>query len=188
MKLELLILLFLLPILTFSQVTTTPSIPTATDEITIIFDATGTGLEGYTGDVYAHTGVTVNGAKWQNVIGDWGNNSTQPQLTRDSSNPNLYTLLIAPDIFTYYEVATSATITELSFVFRASDGSQQTNPDLFITIYEAGLNITFTNPTNLSAYNLNDIITITAESSVSADLELLVNNISQQTATNTTTI
>ncbi|MCF6167954.1 alpha-amylase family glycosyl hydrolase [Lutibacter sp.] len=188
MKTKLIIFLLLLPIFTFSQVTTNPTIPIVSGEITIIFDATGTGLDGYTGDVYAHTGVTVNGAQWQNVIGSWGDNTTQPQLTRDSSSPNLYTLLIAPDIFSFYGVSTSDTVTELSVVFRSSDGTKQTNPDIFITIYAEGLNVAFTNPSNQSVYNLNDVITISAVSSIDADLELFVNNVSQQTATATTTI
>ena len=186
MKHKLLLLLLIVPILAFAQVTTNPTIPTANNEVTITFDATGTPIENYTGDLYTHTGVTVNGTQWQNVIGEWGNNTTQPQLTRDGSNPNLYTLLITPDVTTFYGVATG-TISELNFVFRASTGSPQ-SPDIFVPIFAEGLNVTFTSPTDQSAYNLNDIITISAESSIAADLELLVNNISQQTVTSTTTI
>ena len=48
-------------------VTTTPDFPTENDEVTIVFDATkGTaGLKGFTGDVYAHTGVTIGNTVWQ---------------------------------------------------------------------------------------------------------------------------
>jgi len=187
MKKLLSILLFIAPILTFSQVTTSPALPTAYNEVTIIFNATGTALNGYTGDVYAHTGVTVDGDRWQNVIESWGDNTTQPKLTRDSSNPNLYTLLITPDVFTFYGVNTSSTITEFNFVFRASSGSPQSS-DFFIPIYAAGLNVTFTSPDDQSAYNLNDNITISAESSTSADLELFINNNSIKTTTGTNTI
>ncbi|MFK5959256.1 MAG: alpha-amylase family glycosyl hydrolase, partial [Lutibacter sp.] len=187
MKKILLILLFLIPILTFAQVTTSPTLPTANNEITVIFDATGTPLLDYTGTIYVHTGVTVDGTQWQNVIGTWGNNTTQPQLTRDGTNPNLYSFIITPNVFTFYGVATSATITELNLVFRASTGAPQ-SADIFVPIYAAGLNVTFTNPANQSAYNLNDNITISAESSITADLELQVNTVSQKTVTNTTTI
>ncbi|WP_372746918.1 alpha-amylase family glycosyl hydrolase [Lutibacter sp.] len=188
MKKSLLILLFLLPLITFSQVTTSPAIPTASGEITIIFNAVGTGLEDYTGDIYAHTGVTIDGADWQNVIAGWTENIAKAKLTRDTSNTNLYTLVLSPDIHTFYGVDTSKTISELNFVFRASDGSKQTSPDIYITIYEAGLNITFTNPSNNSIYNLNESVTITAEASLSADLELFIDGSSQQTALNSTTI
>lgn len=171
--------------LAFSQVSTSPTLPTSTSEITILFDAAGTGLDGYTGDVYAHTGVTINNANWQNVIESWGNNTTQPKLTRISGNQ--YQLLISPDVYSFYNIATSETITGLNFVFRSADGSQQT-ADLFITLYEEGLNIAFTEPLNGSAYNLNSTITISAEASINADLELFVNGISQKTTTNTNSI
>ena len=58
-------------------VTTTPDFPTENDEVTIIFDATkGTaGLKGFTGDVYAHTGVILStGTSWQ-YAPTWGDNS-----------------------------------------------------------------------------------------------------------------
>ena len=61
-----------------AQITVDPPFPTADELVTIYFDATGTGLEGYTGTVYTHTGLTVDGEDWLFVIGDWGDNSTQP--------------------------------------------------------------------------------------------------------------
>ena len=120
-------------------ITTIPESPTDSEEITIIFDATGTELEAYTGDVYAFTGVTVNGLNWQNVIGGWAENVNNPLLTRDSSNPNVYTLLITPSVFDYYGVSLLDNITELAFVFRSSDTTipaaiLRTNPDIFIPI------------------------------------------------------
>jgi len=187
MKKTVLILLFLIPLLAISQVTTTPSLPTANDEVLITFDASGTELDGYTGDVYAHTGVTVNGTRWQNVIESWGDNTTQPKLTRDVTNSNIYTLLITPTVFSFYGVATTETISEFNFVFRSADGTQQ-SPDIFTPIYEAGLNISFTNPANNSAFNLNENFTISAESSINADLELFIDGNSQLAVANSTTI
>ena len=188
MKIKLHILLFLLPFFAFSQaVTTVPTIPTANSQITVTFNAVGTPLEGYTGDVYAHTGVTANGVRWQNVIGTWGTNTTQPKLTRLTSNANLYTLVITPTVYAFYNVATTVAITELNFVFRASTNSPQ-SADIFVPIFAAGLNIAFTNPANNSAFNLNSNITISAEASVASNLELFVNGISKKTATNATAI
>lgn len=187
MKQKLLYLLYFLPLLLTSQVTTSPAVPTANDEITVTLTTTGTGLDGYTGDIYAHTGVTVDGAPWQNVIGGWADNTNNPKLTK--INATTYELVITPDVFTFYGVATSKTITELSFVFRSSDASQQTSPDIFIEIFQAGLNVVLTTPSsNNEVYNLNDNITITAESSVAADLELFVNNVSQKTVSGATSI
>ncbi|KUO68439.1 MAG: hypothetical protein APF83_00510 [Lutibacter sp. BRH_c52] len=133
-RLLLIIWISIVPLTTFSQVTTVPSNPTDNEEITILFDATGTSLDGYTGDVYAFTGVTVNGGQFSNVLGDWGDNVVNPQLTRDAINLNLYTLLITPTIFDYYGVSTSDNITELVFIFRSADATIQTNPDIFVPI------------------------------------------------------
>ncbi|MFD0762905.1 alpha-amylase family glycosyl hydrolase, partial [Lutibacter aestuarii] len=181
-------LLFILLVqVSFAQVSTLPAIPTATNEITIVFNAANTPLNNYSGDIYAHTGATVDGVKWQNVIGNWGENNVQPKLTRSASNSNEYTLSITPSAYSFYGINTNKTITELSFVFRSSDGNTQTS-DIFIPIYEEGLNITITNPINNNSFNLNETITITAESSLEADLEVLVNSISQKIANSSTTI
>ena len=168
-------------------VTTTPTIPIITEDIIVNFDSTGTPLENYSGTIYAHTGVTVNGNQWEKVIGDWGNNTIQPTLTNTSGNN--YEIVITPDIYGYYGVNTSDTITELSFVFRSADGNtKHGEDDIFIDVYEAGLNVTITAPLNNTSYNLNDIITLAAETSIDANLELFVNTISQKTTTNTSLI
>lgn len=183
-------LLFLLWSVTLlnAQVTTNPTLPTTQDIITVTFNATGTPLAGYTGDIYAYTGVTVNSLKWQNIIGgaDWNAPiSGRPKLTRTGTNT--YTLIITPTTHSFYSVPTSSVITELNFVFRAAGGSPQ-SADIFTPIYPAGLNVSFTNPLQNSVFNLNQSVTITAESSVNATLELFINGVSQQTTSNTKTI
>ncbi len=188
MKIKVLILFLFNSILAFSQVTTSPTIPIATGEITVIFNAVGTPLAGYTGDIYAHTGVTVDGAKWQNVIAEWATNTTKAKLTRSTSNSNIYTLNITPSIYSFYNVATTKKITEISVVFRSADTQKQTSPDIFIPIFDEGLNVSFTSPANGSVFNLNSTITISAESSTTANLELFINGISKKTTSNTKTI
>ena len=172
------------------SVSTIPTIPTANNAVTITFDATGSELEGFTGNVYAHTGVltsaSTSNSDWKHVIGTWGNNSAQPILTKITANT--YELAITPNINTFYNVGTGETITDIAIVFRSSDGSQQSRPDIFIPIFEDGLNVSITNPSNNSVFNLTDNITINAESSVAADLELKVNNTSIQTTSGTTSI
>ncbi|MDO7171739.1 alpha-amylase family glycosyl hydrolase [Mariniflexile sp. AS56] len=177
--------------LAYAQVTTTvPAIPTSTGPVTINFNADGTELAGYTGDVYAHTGVlttaSTSNSDWKHVIGSWGNNTSQPKLNRTGTNT--YQLIISPNIPTFYSATASEVITDIAIVFRNSAGNAQSRPDIFIPIYAEGLNVAITNPVNQSVYNLNDNITISAESSISANLELKVNNTSVQTATNATTI
>nr|MBF6607180.1 alpha-amylase [Flavobacterium sp.] len=119
MKKILLLLLFSNFIL-HSQVTTVPSPPEADAPVTLFFNKSGTPLATYTGTIYAHIGLTVDGSTWQYVIGNWGNNATQPALTFVSGTT--YKLDIAPDLYTYFGVPTSSTITQISVVLRAASG------------------------------------------------------------------
>src|SRR5690606_12491776 len=86
----------------FSQVSTIPNPAEANGLVTLNFDKTGTPMASYSGTIYAHIGVTVDGNTWQYVIGNWGNNSTQPALTLVSGN--VYELVLTPDLFTYFGV------------------------------------------------------------------------------------
>ncbi|HRQ55409.1 MAG TPA: alpha-amylase family glycosyl hydrolase [Ignavibacteriaceae bacterium] len=140
--------------ISFTQiVTTTPEYPTQNDSIVIFFDATQPGasaLLNYTGTVYAHTGVTSNLGQWQHVVGSWGNNSNQPALTR--INTNLYKLTIGYPRTFYSVTNPSEKILKLSMVFRSADATKQTNPDIFIDLFEPGLTIVVQNPTVSVSY------------------------------------
>ncbi|CAM1368659.1 alpha-amylase family glycosyl hydrolase [Tenacibaculum xiamenense] len=169
-----------------AQITTSPGTPTISDEIIITLNTTGTELENYTGDIYAHTGVTVDGSQWQNVIGSWGNNSTQPKFTKTADNT--YELTISNNVYDYYNVDNSKEITEINLVARSADGSQQTRPDYHITIFSNELNIQITAPNADTVFDLNASTDIMAETTLNADLELFVNNSSIETATNVKSI
>ncbi len=124
---------------------TEPALPTAEESITVFFDATGTAIEGYDGDLYAHTGVNLESDEWQYVIGDWGENENQPQLTR--LEEDFYQLEITPSVYDFYDVPQSETIIGLAFVFRSEAADQQTG-DLFADIVESGLSVSFLQPEN----------------------------------------
>ncbi|MBI1937620.1 MAG: T9SS type A sorting domain-containing protein [Ignavibacteriales bacterium] len=148
MNFKTILILFFISSFSFAQtvVTTAPTYPIETDNIVLTFDVTyathANKIAGYTGDVYAHTGVTTAAGRWQHVIGSWGNNSAQPKLTRTGTN--IYQLVI-DNPRTYYGASSSEKITELSFVLRSSDGSKQTE-DIFIQLYEHGINIVINEP------------------------------------------
>jgi 1,4-alpha-glucan branching enzyme len=169
----------------FSQIIITdPLLPTDDTEITITFNAVGTGLEGYTGDVYAHTGVNIEGVgNWQYVIGDWNNNNNQPQLTRLETD--LYELVISPNIREFYNVPDGPVITGLAFVFRSSNSSQQTNPDIFLDVYEASLNVAIINPPKgQPIVEDGDVIEILAAAIESQELKLFINDEEVASTTN----
>jgi len=132
-------------------VTTTPQFPTQNDSIVLQFDVTNAThqnkIAGYTGQVYAHTGVTIstnNGTpvRWQNVIGTWGS-SSQPQLIRVATN--IYSITISNPRLFYNVTDASKEITELCFVLRSSDNSKQTE-DIFVPLYSAGMSIVINSP------------------------------------------
>ncbi len=181
-KLSLLIA-FLICGLGFSQVTTNPSPPEANQPVTIFFNKAGTGLATYSGTIYAHTGVTINNNPWQNVIGSWGNNTTQPALTLVSGTT--YSLTITPDLYTYYGVSTSSALTQICIVFRSATGAQQTT-DFFINVgaFQATLMSPVLNSTTI--LNAGQDLNISANNTNgSADYNLFANGVSIATQSGT---
>lgn len=137
-KLFFLISFILINVLGFSQVSWQGGVaPESNQSATILFDKAGTGLASYTGTVYAHTGVTLNGTAWSNVIGNWGNNTTQPSLTLVSGT--IYKLTLTPTILAYYGVTTGV-VSKINMVFRSDTGTSQTvNLELNVGAFQSTL-------------------------------------------------
>jgi len=158
-------------IATSAQVTTSPTLPTASDEVVITFNASSSDLAGYTGDVYAHTGVRIEGSTtWRYVIGSWGNNTTQPKLTRVAANT--YTLLIEESVRKFYNVPDNESIAQMCFVFRSSDASKQTE-DIFVDVVKEGLSVRIKSPDKekpFYAFGSNVTVDVQANSSTSISL------------------
>lgn len=176
-------------VLVYSQITVSPSMPTDADQTIITFDATqgNAAFLNYTGDIYAHTGVKVAGSdQWAYVIGSWGNNTTQPKLTKTGTNT--YTLILSPSIRAYYNVPLDKKITSLCFVFRSADGSKQTSPDILYNVYEQGLSLNLSKPLkDQPIYEFNSTVAIEASAGNATSLSLFVDN-SQVNTTSSATI
>jgi len=160
----------------FGQIVyTEPALPTADASVIVYFNSVGTPFEDYTGSIYTHTGITVNGNQWQHVIGSWGNNTNQPQLTMVSAN--LYKLEMTPTIRAFYGATANENITEMCFVFRSADGGTQTSPDIFIEVYEVGLNVSITFP-DINPYFVDPgaSIEVNVESTQAQSISLYVDN------------
>lgn len=141
--------------ISFAQpITLDPLTPTQYDSIVVFLDTSQPGaseLLNYTGTIYAHTGVTTNLGTWQHVIGSWGQ-TNQPALTRLGAN--LYKLTIGYPR-TFYSVTNPVEkITQLDLVFRSADATKQTRPDIFIDLYEPGLNLIVQSP-EIGIYTLD---------------------------------
>lgn len=131
-------------------VTTDPLYPSTNGVIKVIFNTsleTGA-LKNYTGTLYAHTGVmtssSINSDDWKHVKTNWGVNTPETKLTYKGSY--IYELLIQPDIISYYSVADTEKVVQLAFVFRSDDAKKQTT-NIYIDVFEPGLNIIFNKPT-----------------------------------------
>ncbi len=137
---------------------TTPSFPSEDNQVEITFNAAlgSGGLAGYTGDVYAHTGVLTNlstgPSNWRHVKTNWGQNTEETKLVRVSGD--IYKLTIGPDIRQYYNVPANEEILKLAFVFRSGvqvggswlEGKTETGGDIFADVYPDGLFVRFESP------------------------------------------
>ena len=162
------------------MITIDPAVPTMGQAIKIILNTADPNsgvneLRNYTGDIYVHTGVTISSISWQKVIGTWGNNTTQPKLK--SLGNYKYELDITPDIKTFYSLSPTDVVTKICLVFRSSDGSKQTRPDIFIDVFQAKLNATFVIPERSSIVTeLNKKIILKAAATFADSVSLYINN------------
>ncbi len=176
-------------------VTTTPALPVVTQAVTIYYDATqgNQGLLNYTGDVYAHTGLITSSSTspsdWKYVVAAWTTNLPKAKMTRESAN--LYSLQISPTILEYYGVTNpDEKVLKMAFVFRSADrtreGKTATGGDIFVDVFEEGLNVSISQPESQSLREPNTDIPFEAAASREASLGLFVNNTEVKTLTGLT--
>lgn len=176
-------------------ISTNPTFPTENDEITLIFDATkgNAGLKGFTGDVYAHTGVITNkstsDSDWK-YAPTWGNNAAKYKLT--SLGNDKWSLKITPNLRSYYGVPAGESIRKMAFVFRSANNSREGkdvgNKDIFVEVYDAALSVRFDEPAEKLLVSIGSSVTIKASASAASDLKLYVNNAQVASASNATSI
>lgn len=168
-----------------AQVTTSPSTPTRNDAVTLTFDATGTELENQTGTFYAYTGVTLNGQRWQNIIvPTFNQNAGAPQFV--NTGGNIYTLTLGTSLEQFYNIPAGATVSEICLVIRNAAATAQTRPDIFLPVFQPGLNALITAPANGAIFSPNQQITIAADASQNATLQVKVNGTTISNTTGTT--
>lgn len=184
-------------------IVTDPPFPTDNQAVLVTFNAAegNAGLANYTGDVYAHTGVITNlstsSSDWKHVKTNWGQNTPETKLTKIADN--LYTLSISPSIRSYYGVPASETILKVALVFRSGvptsgttylEGKTATGGDIFVDVYEEGLNVSFITPDSYgNLVNLNDQLQVEVAGAQCTQIKLYVNGVlqTQQNGTSLTT-
>lgn len=147
-------ILLVTTILNAQVVITDPVFPTDNDSVKVIFNAEegNKGLEGFTDDIWAHTGVITNlsssSTDWKYVIAGWSENIDKGKLI--SRGNNIWELNIGPSIRTFYNVPETEIIINIAFVFRNSDGTKsgrmEDGSDIFANVFEAGLNVSIIQP------------------------------------------
>ena len=167
-------------------VTTNPGLPVHNQPVTILFhaDQGNKGLMNYSGtDVYAHTGVitdkSVNSSDWKYVKAAWTANLPACKLTKLSANE--YQLQISPGIREFYGVPANEKILKMTFVFRNSSasniGRDAGDADVFVTVYEEGLNLSFLKPADrISLVSEGDVVPVEISATSADSIYLLLDN------------
>lgn len=142
----------------FSQVVTwTPLFPMDDDTIEIVFNA----REGNrqligANTVYMHTGVITDLSEhagyWRYVKASWQTNL--PETRMQPAGNDLWSIRF--HIRSFYSVPESETILNIAIVFRNADGSKvgktADNQDIFIPVYQSGMNISRLLPSTSPAF------------------------------------
>lgn len=144
----------------YAQVTTAPYFFEQTDAITVIFDATkgDGGLKGFTGDVYAHTGVITTESDdlkdWKYVVEDWPGDDAKIKMQRIDTD--LYQLTM--DVDQFYGFPANTVVLQLAFVFRNVDGlvtgRSADGSDVYVPVLAANAPL----QTSLISPELDDIV------------------------------
>jgi glycosidase len=187
--------LLLTTVLHAQVVTTSPAFPVdGNGSVTITFhaDQGNMGLNNYSGDVYIHTGILIQGfSGWQNVVTTWG--VANPTWKMTSIGNNTYTYTIA-DIRAFYGVTTGQVIDSLAMVFRNTDGSltgkASGGNDIFVQVVQQGaISASFTLPTTQPYFKTQaQALNTTFVSSANATIAIYENNVLQSTTPNTTIV
>ena len=166
----------------YPLISTDPTFVTsnATTDVIVYINTTGTGLDGYTGAIYAHTGVltaaSTSTGDWKYVKYEWTVNNNSCKLTKVKDN--IHKLVIKGGVRAFYGIPASENITHLAFVFRSADGSKEMKDngnDIFVAISEPGLAVKFIAPTDRSILDLNQTYTVSLASIDATSLKLYQN-------------
>ncbi len=174
--------------------TSTPAFPTQTDQITVYYDATtGNGdLLGYT-PIYAHTGVITSNSigpnDWQHTVGNWGTPDASVLMTPMGNN--IHKIVITPS--TFYNLNVGETVSKMMFVFRNAAGTvvgrNADGSDIYLNVYAAGFNASFSLPAAESQIvNANQVVPVTANSSLASDITISVNGSQAASGTGVTSL
>ena len=159
-----------------------------TQDVLVYINTTGTSMDNFSGDIYAHTGVLTSASTanndWKYVKTEWGVNDASCKLTKVKQN--IYKLVIKGGPRAYYGVPSSETITHLAFVFRSADATTELKDngnDIFVKLAKADLDVKIVSPSDRSILDLNTSYTVSVTAKEATSVILYKND--QVVATST---
>ncbi len=171
--------------------TTDPSpVQNSTKNVKIIFDATKSGvagLQGLSGSLYAHIGVSTDKKPdtWAYTPTTWNKNSEDNEFKQVAAN--LYEMTIA-DMHQYFSVPTDENIIRLCVIARkpsASNSATDQTSDQFIDVVADGFAMTFGHDRETTVISNPTTYTFTVATTQKAAIEIKVNGTSIATANDT---
>ena len=112
-----------------------PEKPDADEELTITFKAAKSSpLHGYTGDVYAHTGVVSEGT-WMYVPAKWDENIAKCKMSKVEDN--VWSIKYAPTVRQWFGSGETA-VNKIGIVIRSADVTKKgVEEDYFVTVTDS---------------------------------------------------
>ena len=174
-------------------ISTSPAFVTEhmTEDITVILNTKGTAADGFTGELYAHTGVltakSTASNDWKYVLSEWGNNI--PECKLESKGNNIWHYTIKGGVRAWYGVAEEDTVTHLAFVFRSSDSKievKDNGSDIFVELAKEGMAVKFLSPKHGSQYQVGDEIVVQTQQQATTSVTLYMNDVEVATSTSAT--
>ena len=152
-----------------------------TEDVIVILNTKGTAAEGFTGELYAHTGVLTTASAstgdWKHVLASWGTNIPECKLERVDTN--LWHYIIKGGPRAHYGVTAGETITHLAFVFRSSDNKievKDNGADIFIELAKEGMSVKIINPAHGSMLTVGNEYNVQVNQKGATNLQLFKND------------
>ena len=152
-----------------------------TEDITIILNTAGTAADGFSGELYAHTGVLTTESSstgdWKHVLSDWGQNI--PECKLEKKEGNLWHYVIKGGVHAWYGVPDTETVTHIAFVFRSADSSlevKDNGADIFVELAKEGMSVKFLTPKHGDIYQVGDEITVQTQQQAATNVKLYKND------------
>ena len=166
----------------FPLISTDPAFVTEamTEDITVILNTAGTAADGFSGELYAHTGVLTTDSSssgdWKHVLSEWGENI--PECKLEKKDDNIWHYVIKGGVHAWYNVPEGETVTHIAFVFRSADSSievKDNGADIFVELAQEGMSVKFLTPKHGDIFQVGDEITVQTQQQAATNVKLYKN-------------